>query len=152
MLVNRLDQSFLRSARNRRVKGGHWFLEYISGGPKKTFRTLTSNISASRYLMTFKFGSFIVQKDLHKCAKLRFDWSSNILLLKTFLFHVKNCNIQIAVIYVNFNWNTDLAFIIFYRIYAARIRFLVHNQLQGCILNMKTRYLALKRCKAVIGC
>ena len=101
--------------------------------------------------MTFKFGSFVVQKDLHKYAKLQLSRPRNTFLLKTFLFHVENCNIQIAVIYVNFDWSTDLAFTIFYRIYAAGMRVFMHNLLQRCILNRKTRYLALKQRKAVIG-
>ena len=85
------------------VYTGCCLLMCVSGDSKKTFRTLASNILASRYLMTLKFGSFVVQKDLHKCAKLRLNWPRNIFLPKIFLFHVKNCNIQIAVIFVNFD-------------------------------------------------
>ena len=68
----------------------------ISGEAKKTFRTLRSGISHNKSPIASKFGSFVVQYVLHKCAKLQFDHFRNVFLVRTFLSYVKNDNIKMA--------------------------------------------------------
>ena len=75
---------------------GLTMIRKISGGAKKTFPSLRSQISETESLIAFKFGSLIAEYVLYDCTKLQFNHLWNEFLVRTFQSYVKNDNIKIT--------------------------------------------------------